>query len=178
MDTSYELIDERPALRLERRIAHPVGAVWAALTDREELAGWFPSTIAGELRAGSRLEFSFPEHDDVPDMDGEVTDFDPPRLLAFDWGEDHLRFELAPADEGARTDLRLTVLLGTEDKAARDGAGWTVCLARLEAMLDGAGEAEIKQISSGWREHYDEYARRGFPATAPIPQAARRDAAV
>ena len=63
MDASYELIDERPALRLERRIAHPVGAVWAALTEKEELAGWFPSTIEGELRAGSRLTFSFPGKD-------------------------------------------------------------------------------------------------------------------
>ena len=111
-------------------------------------------------------------------MDGEVTDFDPPRLLGFDWGEDHVLFELAPAADGARTDLRLTVLLGSEDKAARDGAGWTVCLARLEATLDGAGEAEINHISETWREHYDEYARRGFPARAVIPQAARRDAAV
>jgi uncharacterized protein YndB with AHSA1/START domain len=175
MDTSYELIDGRPTLRLERRVAHPVTAVWSALTDPAELARWFPSTIEGELRDGARLSFSFPEHDAVADMQGHITELDPPRELAFFWGEDHIRFELSPA--GEQTDLRLTVALDSADKAARDGAGWHVCLARLEAMLDGAGEQSLKAIGEGWRQHYDEYAGRGFPANAPIP-GAPEDAAV
>jgi uncharacterized protein YndB with AHSA1/START domain len=169
METSYDSIEGRPTLRFERRLAHPVAAVWSAITDPGELAQWFPSTVSGELRAGSGLSFSFPEHPDVADMKGSVTDFDPPSELGFYWGEDHLRFQLSPADGGGGTDLRFTVMLDAADKAARDGAGWHVCLARLEAMLDGAAEAALKQISDGWREHYDEYARRGFPATAPIP---------
>lgn len=169
MNTSYESIDGRPVLRFERRIAHPVATVWSAITDHAELARWFPSTIDGEMRPGARLGFGFPEHDEVPDMQGDVTDFDPPRELGFQWGEDHLRFELNPSEDGAGTDLRFTVMLGAADKAARDGAGWHVCLARLEAVLDGAGEQDLKQISDGWREHYDEYAHRGFPANAPIP---------
>ena len=171
METSYESIDGRPVLQLERRIGHPVAAVWTAITDGQELSRWFPSTVDGDLRPGERLTFEFVDHPDVPDMEGEVTDVEEPRLLAFYWGEDHLRFELEPA-EGGETDLRLTVLLGTDTKAARDGAGWTVCLARLEAALDGAGEQALEQISGGWREHYDEYSRRGFPATAPIPESA------
>ncbi len=171
METSYESIEGRPALRLERRIAHPVAAVWTAITDKQELMQWFPSTVGGELRRGERLTFEFVDHPDVPDMDGEVTDVEEPRLLAFYWGEDHLRFELEPVD-GGETDLRLTVLLGTEAKAARDGAGWTVCIARLEAALDGAGDQALERIGGGWREHYNEYSRRGFPATAPIPESA------
>jgi uncharacterized protein YndB with AHSA1/START domain len=171
METSYESIDGRPALLLERRIAHPVAAVWTALTDKRELSQWFPSTVDGELRPGERLRFEFVDHPDVPDMEGEVTAVEEPRALAFYWGEDHLRFELEPASEG-ETDLRLTVLLGTEAKAARDGAGWAVCLSRLEAALDGAGEQALERISGSWREHYDEYSRRGFPATAPIPNSA------
>jgi uncharacterized protein YndB with AHSA1/START domain len=175
MDTSYELIDGRPTLRLERRLAHPIASVWSALTDPAELARWFPSTIEGELRDGARLSFSFPEHDEVPDMHGQVTELDPTRELAFFWGEDHIRFELRP--DGEHTDLCLTVVLDSADKAARDGAGWHVCLARLEATLDGAGEQSLKAIGEGWRQHYDEYTRRGFPASAPIPGAAE-DAAV
>jgi uncharacterized protein YndB with AHSA1/START domain len=175
MDTNYEMTDGRPTLRLERRLAHPVEAVWTAITDPQELAQWFPSTIEGDLRQGSRLSFSFAEYDEVPDMEGRVTAFDPPRELGFDWGDDHLRFELVPA--GGETDLRLTVLLDSAGKAARDGAGWHVCLARLEAVLDHAGEDALKAISDGWLAHYDEYARRGFPASAPIP-GAPEDAAV
>jgi len=104
-------------------------------------------------------------------MKGEVTEFDPPSSLAFSWGEDHLRFELTPAHAGAQTDLCFTVLLDTADKAARDGAGWHVCLDGLEAALDGADQATVHGITDRWREHYEEYARRGFPATAPIPGA-------
>jgi uncharacterized protein YndB with AHSA1/START domain len=169
METSYESIDGRPELRLERRIAHPIGAVWTAITDKRELSRWFPSTVDGELRPGEALSFSILDHPDVPDMQGRVTDVEEPRVLAFYWGKDHLRFELEPAGDG-ETDLRLTVLLEAEAKAARDGAGWSVCLARLEAALDGADKQTLERINGGWREHYDEYSRRGFPATAPIPE--------
>jgi uncharacterized protein YndB with AHSA1/START domain len=169
--TTYESIGGRPALRFERRIAHPVEAVWGAITEPAELEQWFPTTVGGEMRAGGELTFTFVKHD-IPPMTGAVTDFDPPSLLAFYWGEDHLRFELSPADDLAHTDLRFTVLLDSADKAARDGAGWHGCLDRLDASLDGADEHTLKAINDGWREHYDEYAGRGFPATAPVPDTA------
>ena len=168
MYAHYESIDTQPALRFERRITHPVAAVWSAITQPSELEAWFPTEVAGEMRPGGHLSFSFEEHD-LPPMEGEVTEFEPPRTLAFWWGEDHLRFELAPAEGGAETDLRFTVLLGTEDKAARDGAGWHVCLDSLQEALDGADSTAIHGVNSPWREHYEEYERRGFPASAPIP---------
>jgi hypothetical protein len=60
--------------------------------------------------------------------------------------------------------LRLTVLLEAQDKAARDGAGWHVCLDRLEQRLAGSHGA-----AQDWRELYEEYQRRGVPTGAPIP---------
>jgi uncharacterized protein YndB with AHSA1/START domain len=168
MYASYESIEDRPALRFERRIAHPVEAVWSALTDQSELEQWFPTTVSGEMGAHGHLTFAF-DADDLPPMEGDVTEFDPPRSLGFWWGEDHLRFELRPVEDGAKTDLRFTVLLGSDDKAARDGAGWHVCLDGLEAALDRAGSEAIDGVKRAWRQHYDEYARPGFPATAPIP---------
>jgi uncharacterized protein YndB with AHSA1/START domain len=170
MPTKYESIDGRPALRFERRIGHPVDAVWSALTEPDQLKRWFPNLVAGEMKAGGRLKFTFVEQD-LPAMEGEITAFDPPRSLAFYWGEDHLSFELEPVDGEARTGLRFTVLLDSADKAARDGAGWHVCLDGLEAGLDGADEQKIHGITAAWRRHYEEYAARGFPASAPIPGA-------
>lgn len=85
MNTSYESIDGRPALRFERRIAYPVEAVWGAITDPDELGRWFPTAVAGEMRAGGQLTFAFVEHD-LPPMTGAVTAYDPPSLLAFCWG--------------------------------------------------------------------------------------------
>jgi uncharacterized protein YndB with AHSA1/START domain len=170
MGTIYESIESRPALRFERRIAHPPHAVWNAIADPDELPRWFPTMVAGDLRAGGHLTFTFEEHD-LPPMEGDITAFDPPRRLAFYWGDDHLDFELARAEGGEQTDLRFTVLLDTADKAARDGAGWHTCLDALEKVLGTADEQAIRAAHDGWRQHYDEYVRRGFPAAAPLPHA-------
>ena len=166
---AYETIESRPALRFERRLPHPVDVVWRAITTSDELAEWFPSRVqVGELRTGAEMTFTF-EHmplEGAPSrITGRVTEFDPPRVFAFWWGEDHLRFELEPAADGAPACvLRLVVLLDEREKAARDGAGWHVCLDRLEERLAGVAGA-----SEDWRGLYEEYQRRGAPAGAPIP---------
>ncbi|HJS96713.1 MAG TPA: SRPBCC family protein [Solirubrobacteraceae bacterium] len=165
---AYDTIENRPALRFERRLSHPVEVVWRAITESDELEQWFPSRVeVDELRPGAEITFRFenmPLEGAPTTLTGRVTEFDPPRLFAFFWGEDHLRFELEPA---AGSDdacvLRLTVLLDTRDKAARDGAGWHVCLDRLESQLDGVDGG------GDWRDLYEEYQRRGVPAGAPIP---------
>jgi uncharacterized protein YndB with AHSA1/START domain len=166
----YELVDGRPALRFERRLSHPVDVVWRAITVSGELEHWFPCHVeVDELREDAQMTFRF---DDMPldapsTMTGRVTEFDPPRSFAFTWGpptrEDHLRFELEPLLGEEACVLRLTVLLDSREKAARDGAGWHVCLDRLERHL-GSAEA-----NGEWRDYYDEYRRRGVPSGAPIP---------
>lgn len=168
---SYAMIDEHPVLRLERRIAHPVEAVWRAVTKPSELAHWFPCEVEVDLRVGGQMKFVFPRMTlpDTPStMLGEVTELDPPRRFSFLWGEDHLHFALEPIDDGAGCLLLFTVELGSADKAARDGAGWTTCLDGLERRL--AGE-QVRRPEDGeaWHNHYEEYKRRGFPATAPLP---------
>jgi uncharacterized protein YndB with AHSA1/START domain len=169
---SYATIQDQPALRFERRLAHPIDVVWRAITEPDELAHWFPSTLrVAELRAGAELRFEF-EHmplDAPSTMAGRVTEFDPPRLFGFFWGEDHLRFELEPLDGEEACLLRLTVLLDARDKAARDAAGCHVCLDRLELLLDGDDGPAVVGVSDDWRGRYDEYQRRGVPAGAPIP---------
>ena len=167
---AYETIENRPALKFERRLSHPVEVVWRAITESDELEHWFPSKVkVGELRLGAEMTFTF-EHmplEDAPTtLHGRVTEVDPPRRLAVYWGEDHLRFELEPASDVEEACLlRLTVLLDARDKAARDAAGWHVCLDRLEERLGDAG------VDGGWRGYYEEYQRRGVPAGAPVPEA-------
>ena len=167
---AYDTIENHPALRFERRLAHPVETVWRAITESDELGHWFPSKVdLDDPRPGAEMTFRF-EHmplEDTPStMSGRVTDFDPPRLFAFYWGEDHLRFELEPVAGEDACVLRLTVLLESRDKAARDSAGWHVCLDRLETRLAGGSSAGD---DDDWRGLYEEYQRRGVPAGAPIP---------
>ena len=171
---AYETIEKHPALQFERRLSHPVEVVWRAITDSGELEHWFPSKVeVGALRTGAEMTFTF-EHmplEDAPmTLHGRITEFDPPRRFAFYWGDDHLRFELEPAPgAGDACVLRLTVLLDQREKAARDGAGWHVCLDRLERLLAGDDGPAATGASEDWRALYEEYQRRGVPAGAPIP---------
>jgi uncharacterized protein YndB with AHSA1/START domain len=170
---TYDHVDERPTLHFERSLAYPIEAVWRAITDPPELEHWFPSRVQVDLRVGGEMKFEF-EHmplDAPATMPGRVTDLDPPRLFAFFWGEDHLRFELEPVEGGARCLLRFTVVLETSDKAARDAAGWHQCLDALERQLAGA-PVERPDDSGEWQERYAEYTRLGLPAEAPVPDPA------
>jgi uncharacterized protein YndB with AHSA1/START domain len=167
---AYETIENRPALRFERRLSHPVEVVWRAITQPEELEHWFPSRVeVDDLRPGAEMTFRFENMPlDAPStLTGSVTEFDPPRLFEFYWGDDHLRFELEPVagSEAEECVLRLTVLLDQREKASRDSAGWHVCLDRLGRRLAGAEPGGRED----WRELYEEYQRRGVPAGAPIP---------
>lgn len=141
-DAILEERDGKPALRFERLLAHPPERVWRALADPSEEAAWHPTPARFEPRVGGRVEYVAGGH--VEGMaDGEVTDFEPPRLLGYTWGADgeeanHLLFELRPHDAGSL----LILVHSFEDrfKAARDGAGWHVCLDALASSLDGAPE--------------------------------------
>jgi hypothetical protein len=64
--------------------------------------------------------------------------FEPPSLMELRWADDVLRFELEPGPGGAGSVLRLIVTFPERGKAARDGAGWHVCLERLVSESDGA----------------------------------------
>jgi Activator of Hsp90 ATPase homolog 1-like protein len=150
---TYTTVDGRPAVRFERRLAHPPDAVWRMVTDPAELKHWFPCEVDVELRVGGPMRFVF-----SPDfaLDGEVLELDEPRRFAFLWGEDVLRFDLLHT-EG-------------EDAAAKTAAGWHVCLDGMERRLAGdEGVTETGSPTPEWQARYDEYVARGFPSGAEIP---------
>jgi uncharacterized protein YndB with AHSA1/START domain len=160
---TYGTVDGRPVLRFERRLAHPVDAVWRAITEPAELAHWFPAAVAVDLRVGGRMTFTFPDGE----QEGEISELDPARAFAFSWGKEHLRFELDPVDGCL---LRFSTVLSEHDQAARDAAGWHVCLDRLERHLSGAPVAAPgSEPTPEWRELYEAYTARGLPTGAPVP---------
>ena len=150
---TYETYDGKPAVRFERVYPHPVERVWRSITVPEEMASWFPSRVEVDLREGGAMRFTFDEHVAEP-MDGRVVELDPPKVFAFMWGKDLLRLELAPEGDGTRLTLTQTL---EKDEAARNAAGWHVCLDKL------GGE------DTDWEPLYEEYQRRGVPAGAEIP---------
>lgn len=190
-DGALEVRDDGTyALRFERRLAHPPEKVWRAITEPDQLRHWFPTDIEGQRELGARIRFVFrddaPKAADMPevlardpeDMDGEITEFDPPRLLAFTWGEEALRFELRLDEPGCVLAFTHTFTEpgnvphpeGPRKKGARDAAGWTVCLNALEAVVDGrqvewspdetSPRVEAEPGEDRWAQLYQGYVNR------------------
>ena len=149
-------LDGRPALRFERRYRQPIERVWRAVSEPEEMARWFPAQVVGERVVGAPLTFDDdvqraaateagePTRADGPMFTGTVVTYDPPNVFAFTWGDELIRLELARDEEG--TLLTFTQLLSHQSVAARNGAGWHVCLLELDHLVEGAasdgGEAD------------------------------------
>ncbi len=150
-------------LRYERRLAHPREMVWRAITEDTHLATWFPTTIEGERQAGAALHFAFRQSEGEP-FDGEMLAFAPPSLMELRWADDVLRFELEPDPPGCI--LRLTVTFPEYGKAARDAAGWHVCLEQLVAACDGTDLAW--QPPDRWRVVHRGYVERLGPEASAI----------
>lgn len=138
-------------LRMERRLAHPPAKVWAAITRPAHLANWFPSEVTLELKPGGAMGFHFPG-DEGPGMTGEVTDAEEPRVFAFSWGDDHLRWEITPDGDGGSL-LTLEHTFGDRFGAASFASGWHLCLSALGQFLDGGGP-EVSQDAGELHEAY------------------------
>jgi uncharacterized protein YndB with AHSA1/START domain len=148
--------DGRETLRFERRLAHPPERVWRAVTDPAELRQWFPTEVVYEPRVGAPMQFDFGGEHGLDVWPGEVLEFDPPRVFAFAWAEDVLRFEVSAAEGG-------TLLVFTHNfphqagKPARDAAGWETCLEAFAGLLDGTA---APPDPGAWSRHAEAYVER------------------
>jgi len=162
--TLEQLDDGRWQLRFTRKLPHPPEKVWRAITEPEHLEHWFPTMIEGERAVGAPLRFAF-RSGKLPSFEGEMIAYDPPSALEFKWGEDALRLEVRPDDDG--TVLTLLDTLDDRGKAARDGAGWHVCLDFLAAHLRGE-ETEDTESTTAWEDVHPDYVERFGPEAATI----------
>jgi uncharacterized protein YndB with AHSA1/START domain len=165
---------ERASVRLERHLADPPQVVWGALTERAQLASWFPcdvEIVGGDWKVGAAILFRFPPEVIDMTLHGQVLAVEEPRLLIFTWGEETLRFDLSA--EGTGTLLVLTDEL-PPGIAARNAAGWDQCLGRLDRHKAG-GEPD-------WKASFDSYAtefsrllgpQEGLPSDHKVVKSAR-----
>ncbi len=118
--SDYGEFIEPGTIRFERLLPGPIERVWAFLTESDKKAQWL---AAGDVepRVGGKVELNFkhknlsPNDDPIPDkykhmeegtgFTGRVTQWDPPRLLSYTWGEEtgeesEVTFELKPEEDG------------------------------------------------------------------------------
>jgi uncharacterized protein YndB with AHSA1/START domain len=126
---TQETIDGRPALRFERRLTHPIERVWRAVSEPEELAGWFVAPVAWIPEQGEEFE--------AAGDTGRVTVVDPPRTLAWEWGAERYRFELSATGDNTTTLVFTHVFSGALGPDWQHAAGWETYFNRLEVHLDG-----------------------------------------
>jgi uncharacterized protein YndB with AHSA1/START domain len=176
-DGTLITIDGRSALRFERRYPHAIERVWQAVTDPDEMARWFPSSVVGDRAAGSRLVFvddaqratakeaGEPTRAEGPPIEGTVVVHDEPKVFSFTWGGELLRFELHP--HGDETVLVFTHVLSHPSVAARNGAGWHSCLGALDNLLGArstASDATSEDQKLDPMAVYEDYIDRVGPA--------------
>jgi uncharacterized protein YndB with AHSA1/START domain len=161
--------DGRPAVRFRREFAQPVERVWDAITIPDDLAHWFPSKVRMEPKVGGKIEFYGDPN--MPDArsTGTIFIFEPPTRLAYSWHVGELDFTIEETGDGGSV-LTLTNVLESRDSAARNAAGWAVCLGELAKHLAGRrADGPHSDSAEPWQQHYDDYVAAGMPSGAFIP---------
>lgn len=133
IDGTLETIDGRPALRFERRMAHPIERVWRAVTEPAELARWFVAPVPWTPTLGETFG--------AEGAAAEITALDPPRLLAWTWADERYAFELAPDGDGCRL-VFTHVFDPRHGPADQHAAGWETYFERLDVHLAGGALSE------------------------------------
>ncbi len=159
MDASLTKDGPTYTVRFERQLAHPPEKVWRVLTEPGLLNQWFPQEVEGEWIVGAKLRFVMKSED----FRGEVLAVDPPRLLAYRWGESVLRCELIAEGDNCR--LIFSESFEDSSIAARDAAGWEMCLSDLEAVLAERTPTEFEM--DAWRVVFNRYVPKFEPQAGP-----------
>jgi uncharacterized protein (TIGR02246 family) len=152
--------DDLCVVRFERYLAHPVEAVWAALTTPAALTSWWGEAEL-DLAQDGKFVMSWLNTDDEGNravLHGTITALEPPQLLEI--GSDiHgvLRFELRPRDGGTHLRFSSTLRLPGEYRT-KVLAGWHYHLDALATLLDG-GTNDLVNVA-GWDAIHEQYLGR------------------
>jgi uncharacterized protein YndB with AHSA1/START domain len=159
---------ERSVLRYERHLRHPVEAVWAAVTEPDQLVAWLAEAEL-EPRGGGKVVLSWLNTDTDGSRAiavGTVGAWQPPRVLELDTDiHGRLRFELSPEPGGCRL-VFTCVLELPEAYRTKVLAGWHVHLEFLAEALDGARVDWPNWPFRRWETIHDRYIAAGDPRSA------------
>jgi uncharacterized protein YndB with AHSA1/START domain len=149
MNGTLTTVDDRPALRFERRLNHSVERVWRAVTEPAELERWFIGPVPWTPELGETFEDA--------GQRGEITRLDEQQAIEWTWGDERFAFELRPDGHGCV--LVFTHVLDDRSLGAQHASGWEAYFSRLDAHLDG-GHLGVMEAHEGIEEVHEGYAER------------------
>lgn len=179
---TIEEMSGKHVLRYERRLDHPVERVWAALTERDQLALWLAAADELEPVQGGRIALRWLNVPDSPqeweehgielgDVDpaapvtGTITELDPPRLIEYDTDKmGRMRWELRPDGDGCVLAFTNTIELPDGFPATQTLAGWHIHLDHLVDALAGRPvewSTWTEDHMGEWERIRDSYEARG-----------------
>lgn len=130
--------DTPPEMRsvvVERDLAHPPGRIWRALTQPHLMAEWLMQTDFEPV-----LGCSFSFQAEWGAVNGQVTEIEPERRLAYSWGDGVLdtvvTWTITPTSEGARLRMEQTGFRKDHPRYLVGAtAGWPRFFDNLEQLL-------------------------------------------
>lgn len=172
-EADYGVVSAPQTVRIQRLLPGPIERVWSYLTEGELRRQWL---AAGDmqLQEGAPFELVW-RNDELTDPPGQrpdgfgdehrmqsrITELDPPRRLAFTWGEGggDVTFDLEPKGDQV---LLTVVHRGISDRAnlLMIGAGWHVHLDLLVNRANGGTAQTQETFWDGWTRLRAEYDRR------------------
>ncbi|XAS68532.1 metalloregulator ArsR/SmtB family transcription factor [Micrococcaceae bacterium Sec5.7] len=173
LGTLERLDDGTVRLTFVREYAHPVEAVWAAITDPAQTSKWW-AAARGSAQPGSEfsLQWLNGEDGELEWWHGEVLRSEPPHLFEHSNSQHGLlRWELEAAivrvpdtaGGGSKQGTRLTftnIVSAPDDAVTMSLAGWHVHLDHLQEALEGR-EADwppwMETELPAWRRIHEEY---------------------
>jgi len=166
---AYGVLTEPATLTIQRLLPGPIERIWAYLTESDLRRQWL---AAGEMKmkVGAPFELVW-RNDELTDppgerpadfggehrMQSEITELDPPRKLAFSWGNTGgVSFELE-----TKGDMVLLTVIHRRlpDRATMlmVGSGWHM---HLDVLAARAAGTEPEPFWDGWSRLKEEYDRR------------------
>jgi len=164
---SYGVLIDPVTLKIQRRLPGPIERVWAYLTESDLRRQWLASGEM-EMTVGASFELIW-RNDELTDPPGErppgfseehrmesrITELDPPRRLAFEWGSTGgVTFELEPQGD----EVLLTVIhRRVTDRSTLVGVstGWHKHLDMLVSRVTGTEPQPFWDGFSRLKEEYD-----------------------
>ncbi|MGR4865154.1 SRPBCC family protein [Caulobacter sp. LARHSG274] len=165
---AYGVQTEPTTVRIQRLLPGPIERVWSYMTQSDLRRQWLAAGPM-DLKVGGEVELVW-RNDELTShveerpagmgaehrMTSRVTRIDPPRLLAFEWGDGDVSFEL----ERQAGEVLLTVThrrLADRDSLLSVSAGWH---AHLDILADRMVGREAGPFWSAWSRLRGEYAER------------------